>query len=195
MYFYWCYGSAWSCKIGLFGFIFFNFNWGDEFFIDIRSTIFFFEVWREWDLTLIYILFRRTVPDLSCKLVNIASDQILLNDLKLSFVFVMLLLLVNNQSISVFKSIFSPAVEKLDDFWPLFWSLVLLYAFQELNILFRLPWTFFKVWVQVTVPMLSALFGISEDFVISIVQEIQSLRDHLPIFCVFGLSLKAFLRN
>ena len=43
--------------------------------------------------------------------------------------------------------------------------------------------------------MLSALFSISEDFVISTVQEIQSLRNHLPIFRVFRFPFKTFLRN
>ena len=43
--------------------------------------------------------------------------------------------------------------------------------------------------------MLSALFSISKDFIISIVQKIESLRDHLPIFGVFWLSFKSFFRN
>lgn len=43
--------------------------------------------------------------------------------------------------------------------------------------------------------MLSALFSISEDFVVSTVQEIQPLRNHLPIFGVFWFPFKTLLRN
>lgn len=41
--------------------------------------------------------------------------------------------------------------------------------------------------------MLSALFSISEDFISSIVQKIQSLRNKFPIFCIFAFSFKPFL--
>jgi len=42
--------------------------------------------------------------------------------------------------------------------------------------------------------VLSALFGISEYFILSVVQKIKSLGDHLPIFGVFTLSRIGFIR-
>ena len=43
--------------------------------------------------------------------------------------------------------------------------------------------------------MLSTLFSISEDFIVSTVQEVQPLRNHLPIFGVFWFPFKTLLRN
>ena len=125
-------------------------------------------------------------------MINIASNSIFFNNLKFCLVFIVFLLLVNYQSISIFQGIFSSAIKIFHYFRPFLGAFVLLYAFKKLNILFRLPRTFFQVRIQVAIPMLSALFSISKYFIISIVQEIKSLRDHLPIFSVLILSLETF---
>jgi hypothetical protein len=41
--------------------------------------------------------------------------------------------------------------------------------------------------------MLTTLLCISEDFVISIVEEVQSLGDRLPVLGIFGLALETLL--
>jgi len=106
---------------------------------------------------------------------------------------IVLFLLVNDQSISIFQSIFSPAIKILYNFWPLFRAFVLFDTLKQLNIFFRFPRPFFKIGIEIAIPMFSALLGISEYFIFSVIEEVKSLWYHFPIFGIFGFSLIAFL--
>ena len=64
-----------------------------------------------------------------------------------------------------------------------------------MNVLLRLPRAFLQIGVQVTVPMLTTLLCISEDFVISIVEEIESLGDRFPVLGILGFPLKTLIAD
>jgi hypothetical protein len=108
-------------------------------------------------------------------------------------VLIVFLLLVNNESVSVLECILSATVKILDNLGPLLRTLILFDAFQELNVLFRFPGSFLKVWIEVAVPVLSALLGIPENFILSIVQKVKPLGDHLPVLGVLTLSREIFV--
>ena len=105
----------------------------------------------------------------------------------------MLLLLVNDQSIAIFQSILSSTIEILYDLWPLFRAFVLLDALKQLNIFLGFPRPFLEIGIEIAIPVFSALFGISKYLVFSIIEEVKSLRNHFPIFGIFGFSLIALL--
>lgn len=117
-------------------------------------------------------------------MVNIALLKIFADELKLLLVFIsgQLLLLVDYQGISVFKSILRSAFEVLSDLRPLFVSLVFPYTFEEVDIFVGLPGSFFELRAEVAGPVLSALLCISIDLLLIIVEQIKLLRNLLPIF-------------
>jgi hypothetical protein len=62
-----------------------------------------------------------------------------------------------------------------------------------LNIFLRFPRSFLKVGIEIAIPVFSTLFCISKYFVFSVIEEVESLWNHFPIFCIFSFSLIAFL--
>lgn len=106
---------------------------------------------------------------------------------------VVLLLLLYYQSVSIFQRVLCSPVKVLYYLRPFLRPPVLLYAFQQLNIFLLLPGSLFETRIQVAVPVLSALLGISEYFVFSWVQNIDFLGNQFPVLAVLVLALMALL--
>lgn len=67
--------------------------------------------------------------DYGSELLNITFLEVVLNQLKLWFSFIVFFLLINDQSVSVFKGILCSAVKLPHDLGPFLWALVFLNAF------------------------------------------------------------------
>ena len=117
------------------------------------------------------------------QLINHQFLQILRYEKKFIFMFVfwLFLQLLNNQFMPVLQRILGSSIEIFRQFWPFFQSLIIPDKFKELNILFRLPQSLLQLRVEVAVPVLLALFGISVNLVLIFIQPIQLLGDLFPL--------------
>lgn len=59
----------------------------------------------------VFLLLIRVMMDVCCKLINVASHEVFLNDFKLVFVLVVLLLLFDDQSVPVLQGVFCASIE------------------------------------------------------------------------------------
>jgi hypothetical protein len=108
-------------------------------------------------------------------------------------VLVVLLLLLDDQSVPVLQCVFSAPIEVLHDLGPLLRSFVLLDALQQLDVLLWLPGALLEVGIEVAVPVFPALLGVSKYFVVPVVEKVKSLGDKFPILGVLVLALIALL--
>ena len=128
LYFYRSYrGSRSQILVHLRSFCF-HFNRSDKPIIN-REILFLLDNRLKRYRTFNSLFFWGIMFDFSRKLVNIASNKVFFNNLQFSFVFVVFLLLVNNESISIFQCIFSSSIKILHYLWPFLRSFVLLDAF------------------------------------------------------------------
>ena len=106
-------------------------------------------------------------------LMGMSFIKISLNQLDLWYfllpVFYLLQFLLYYQVKPVFEGVFCPSVEQLHDFCPLLHPIQILNCFEKEGIFCFTPWSFLEVWVQVAIPVLSALFGTPIYFVGKIV--------------------------
>jgi hypothetical protein len=107
--------------------------------------------------------------------------QILLNDLQLASVLVLSLLLVDDQRVPILQGVFSASVEVLDDFRPLLAAPVVADAAQQQVVLLGSPRSLLEAGIEVAVPVFPALLGVAVDLLLPPRQEVQLVRDHLPV--------------
>ena len=77
---------------------------------------------------------------------------------------------------------------------PLLEALVVLDELEQLHIFVELPRPFFELRTEITSPVLPALLGVPEHFVLVRVEVVQLLRDALPLLDGFSLSVVGQLR-
>ena len=122
-----------------------------------------------------------------CKLIYIAFLEKLTYQLKLWLVsvFCLLFLLVDYQSVSIFKGVFSSPLEVASYFRPLLESVIVFDKFKQFEIFVKLPWPLFQMRTQIACPVFSALLGISINFVLILVEPIKFLGNLFPVFNLF----------
>ena len=101
--------------------------------------------------------------------------------------------LLDYQGKPVFQRVFRSTSEVTDHFGPLFLTVILFYQIQQMQILFLRPWPLFQVWVQVAIPMLSALLCATINFIRGIVEKIKFLRNKTPVFFPIFPSIRTSL--
>jgi hypothetical protein len=141
----------------------------------------------------VFLLLIRVMMDVCCKLINVASHEVFLNDFKLVFVLVVFLLLFDDQSVPVLQGVFCASIEVFYYLGPLLRPFVLLDAAKQLDVLLGLPGALLEIRVQVAVPVLATLLGVAENLVRTVVEEVEFLRDEFPVLAVLGLAFEPLL--
>lgn len=91
------------------------------------------------------------------------------------FRFAIFFLFVNEEGISIFECVFCSSLEGVNYFRPLLLAIVVSDQLQQLDVLVKLPGSFFEVGVEVAVPVLPALLGTSENLLGKRVASVQLL--------------------
>mgnify|MGYP006928761179 CR=1 FL=1 len=99
------------------------------------------------------------------RLLLVAAIKAIFDETFLLFWFTHLFLFFDKEGKPIFKWVFRPSFEKVDDFWPLL-AMTATNLGQEENVFLNFPRTFFKVRIQEAIPVLSALFRASKDLVL-----------------------------
>ena len=94
-------------------------------------------------------------------------------------------MLVDYQSVSIFKGVFSSPLEVASYFRPLLESVIVFDKFKQFEIFVKLPRPLFQMRTQIACPVFSALLGISIDFVLILVEPIKFLGNLFPVFNLF----------
>lgn len=152
----------------------------------LTAYLFFFQFW--------FLINHMVLLLLWCILFDVTFLKILIYDIKFWFIsiFRLLPLFLNNQSISVFQRVLCTTLKVLANFRPLFESIIGLNELHESHIFIKLPRSFFELRTQIASPVFPALFCISINFILILVELIKFLRDFLPIMN-FAVMFTAFI--